>query len=83
MKVPIFLGQGRVYVQVLASLAANLGQHARGQSVTMSTYMLPQLQPEDQSPEDFILNEDQGSWFGRELKIETIYKIMLSLFKWR
>ena len=70
MKVPVFLGQGRVYVQALASLAANLGQHARGQSVTMSTYMLPQLQSEDQSPDNFILTQDQGSWFGRELKLK-------------
>ena len=55
------LGPGRRYVQILASMAANLGQLAVGQCVGMSSYMLPQINSEDG---DLHLSEAQGSTFG-------------------
>ena len=57
-------GRGRAHVQILASVAANLGQHAVGHCVPMSAYILPQLQHGDQEG-DFTITEAQGSWFGR------------------
>ena len=57
-------GRGRAHVQILASVAANLGQHAVGHCVPMSAYILPQLQHGDQEG-DFTITEAQGSWFGK------------------
>ena len=61
-------GRGRAHVQLLASVAANLGQHAVGHCVAMSSYILPQLQHGDQEG-DFTITEAQGSWFGRLVHI--------------
>ena len=53
---------GRGHVQVLASVAANLCQHAVGHCVPMSSYILPQLV--DSHQDQLSLSEAQGSWFG-------------------
>ena len=59
-------GRGRAHVQLLASVAANLGQHAVGHCVAMSSYILPQLQHTEhrQDIQEISLSETQGSWFG-------------------
>ena len=59
----IRMSSGRKYVQMFASLAANLCQHAVGQCVPMSAYILPQL-ASDSSQDVLKLSESQGSWFG-------------------
>ena len=57
------MSSGRKNVQMFASLAANLCQHAVGHCVPMSAYILPQLASE--SSQDVLkLSESQGSWFG-------------------
>ena len=59
-------GRGRAHVQLLASVAANLGQHAVGHCVAMSSYILPQLQHTEHTEDnqEITLSETQGSWFG-------------------
>ena len=57
------MSSGRKYVQMFASLAANLCQHAVGHCVPMSAYILPQL-ASDSSQDTLKLSESQGSWFG-------------------
>ena len=59
-------GRGRAHVQLLASVAANLGQHAVGHCVAMSSYILPQLQHTERREDiqEITLSETQGSWFG-------------------
>ena len=59
-------GRGRAHVQLLASVAANLGQHAVGHCVAMSSYILPQLQHTEnrEDNQEITLSETQGSWFG-------------------
>ena len=59
-------GRGRAHVQLLASVAANLGQHAVGHCVAMSSYILPQLQHMEhrEDIQEITLSETQGSWFG-------------------
>ena len=59
-------GRGRGRVQLLASVAANLGQHAVGHCVAMSSYILPQLQHTEhrKDHQEITLSETQGSWFG-------------------
>ena len=64
-------GRGRAHAQILASVAANLGQHAVGHCVPMSAYILPQLQHGDQEG-DFTITEAQGSWFGRLVDIQHL-----------
>ena len=57
------MSSGRKNVQMFASLAANLCQHAVGHCVPMSAYILPQLASE--SSQDVLkISESQGSWFG-------------------
>ena len=53
-------------MQLLASVAANLGQHAVGHCVAMSSYILPQLQHTEhrEDNQEITLSETQGSWFG-------------------
>ena len=53
---------GRKKVQIFASIAANLCQHAVGHCVPMSAYILPQLV--NSSSDDIRLDDSQGSWFG-------------------
>ena len=59
-------GRGRARVQLLASVAANLGQHAVGHCVAMSSYILPQLQHTEhrEDHQEITLPETQGFWFG-------------------
>ena len=58
--------RGRAHVQLLASVAANLGQHAVGHCVPMSSYILPQLKHTEhrEDIQEITLSETQGSWFG-------------------
>ena len=56
-------GGGRKHVQVFASVAANLCQHAVGHCVPMSSYILPQLVNNNQ--DQLSLSDAQGSWFGK------------------
>ena len=64
-------GRGRAHVQILASVAANLGQHAVGHCVAMSSYILPQLQHTEhrEDNQEITLSETQGSWFGMNHQI--------------
>ena len=53
--------------QLLASIAANLCQHAVGHCVPMSAYILPQINADnvDIDKETLVLTSNQSSWFGK------------------
>jgi len=55
---------GRKGAQIFASIAANLCQHAVGHCVSMSAWILPQLQDNSENEDGLVLTESEGSWFA-------------------
>ena len=51
--------------QIFASIAANLCQHVVGHCVSMSAWILPQLQDNNENEDGLVLTESEGSWFGK------------------
>ena len=66
----------RGHVQIFASIAANLCQHAVGHCVPMSSYILPQLV--DSQDDHLTLSQTQGSWFGK-ISIKMVFGLFLSI----
>ena len=70
--------------QIFASIAANLCQHAVGHCVSMSAWILPQLQDNSENEDGLVLTESEGSWFGKfdkskEFDVGTGFWMLLDL----
>ena len=67
---------GRKYVQIFASLSANLGQMGVGHCVPLSSFLLPQLVPGEG---DLVLSEEEGSWFGENAPVMLVLYYYFSI----